>query len=105
MIDVNEKKSITLLAEFFDDNGEAVQPSSGSYRIDDVSSGDEVKGDTPFTPTGVTHEIKITAAENAIVNSAKKSEVKRVTVSWNYGIGKDSNDEYKYKVINLTKVT
>lgn len=102
---INEKTTYTLTLTFTDESGSAVTPSAGTYRIDDVSSGAEIKGETAFTPSASTHDLIITASENAILNTANSSEKRRVTVTVTYGMARQMTEEYFYSVKNLGKVT
>ena len=45
---VNEKSTSIVTLSFADEAGNAVTPTSGTYRIDDVASGTQIKGDTAF---------------------------------------------------------
>lgn len=102
---VNEKTTSIVTLSFTDEAGNAVTPTSGSYRIDDVSSGTQVKGDTAFTPGSSTHELTILDTENAILAAANARELRCVTVSITYGSGKKCTAEYRYYVVNLLKIS
>jgi hypothetical protein len=101
---VPEKSTAVLTVSFKDENGNPVTPSSGSYRIDDVASGEEVTADTPFTPVGSSHDIEITPAENAMQGTGL-SEDRRVTLSFTYSGTKQGKAEYIYRLKNLSKVS
>ncbi len=101
---VNEKSSAILTLTFEDESENAVTPDSGIYRIDDIDSGTEIKGDTAFTPSSSTHDITLTATENAIIDSTQPYETKLVTVTFVYGT-KQGTGEYQYKVRNLRKIS
>jgi len=102
---VNEKSTSVVTLSFTDEDGNAVTPTAGSYRIDDVATGTQIKGDTPFTPVGSTHDLVIGDTENAILNAANERELRCVTVSVTYGSGKKCTAEYRYYVINLLKIS
>lgn len=101
---VNEQSSY-LLDVAFDENKVPVTPSGGTYRIDDVDSGMQILGETPFTPAGATHRLVITPAQNALLNTTNPSERRRVTIVWQYGSGKQGTAEYVYTVRNLAGVS
>ena len=100
---VNEKSVAVLTLLFKDEDGALINPSTASYRVDDKSSGSNITAATTINPVDGMYDIVITAAQNAIVDSAKVFETKVVTVSWTYGTG-DANAEYEYRVKNLLKV-
>lgn len=103
MEEINDQSTSVLTASFFDEAGNPVTPTSGDYRIDDLASGSVIKGTTAISPTGVTHDITISSAENKIVNEALLSEIRLVTVTWNYS-GKKATGEYRYRIKNLIKL-
>jgi hypothetical protein len=102
---INENTTLTLLMAFEDEEEAAVIPTSVEYRIDDVASGDEILDWTTFTPSAATHNLVITAAQNAILDGTLAKEKKRVSFKVAYGIDKEATDEYIYAVRNLTKIT
>lgn len=102
---VNEKTTSVVTLSFKDEAGNPVQPTSGSYRIDDTASGIEIKEDTAFTPAGTTHDLVISDSENALLGQDNSRELRCVTVSVTYGAGKKINAEYRYYVVNLLKIT
>ncbi len=102
---INEKTTFVITATFRDLTGELVTPSSASYRIDDVISGSEIRGDTPFTPEGSSYDITISKDENRILDNAHNTEERIVTVKFVFGIdNKEGNGEYRYIVKNLLKI-
>ena len=102
---VNEKSTSIVSLTFTDNTGALVTPSAGTYQIHDAASGTEIRAETPFTPTGSTHDITITATENRILDAARNVEERIVTVSFTFGAGKNGNGEYRYGVKNLTKIS
>lgn len=102
---VNESTTFVVTLTFTDEDGDAVTPTSGTYRIDDVDAGTEILDDTAFSPSASTHDITITAAQNAILDSTLKTEKHRMTVTWLYGGTKQGNEEYIFGVVNLAKIT
>ena len=103
---INEMTTLVITATFRDLNGALVTPSSASYRIDDAISGSQIRGDTPFTPAGSSHDITISANENRILDNAHNAEERIVTVKFIFGIdNKEGNGEYRYVVKNLMKIS
>lgn len=102
---VNEKTDSILNIGFKDENGNLVVPAAASYRIDDVASGEEIKGATNITPLSSSVDVAITANENRILDEALSYEERVVTLSYSYGDGKEANEEYLYRVKNLRKIS
>lgn len=102
---INENTTLIVRLSFKDENSIGVIPSAAQYRIDDVDSGAQILDWTSFTPSADTHDLTITAAQNAIMASDREQEKKRVTVEITYGVTDNkATDEYVYVVKNLTKI-
>lgn len=105
MDSVNEKSSATVTVEVKDKDKVLAQPTSATYRIDDVDSGDEVRADKVITMAGGTEEIDLEFADNTMVDATKKKEVRRLTVDAIYNAGVDEvHEEFLYELINLEEV-
>lgn len=102
---VNERSTSIVTLTFRDENGAAVTPGAASYRIDDVASGTEILDDTAFTPSSDIHQLTISDTQNRILTAANVREERLVTISITYGTGRKLNQEYRYYVMNLTKIT
>ena len=102
---VNEGSSCVVQVSFCDENEDPVIPTVGTYRIDDVGSGTAICASTAFTPTAATHNIQISATENRILDATKQQERRLVTVTYQYGAGKQGTGDYTYLVKNLSKVS
>lgn len=102
--EVNEKSTSYLSVTFKDKAGAAAAPASATYRIDCITTGTAIKGDTALTPAG-TVEIAITPNENRIVTPGNARERRRVTVTATYGATDSVSDEFDYDVVNLSHVT
>lgn len=105
---INEKSSWFVTCAFADEEGAAVTPSSGSYRIDNLEADGsyaEVRAETPFAPSGPEHEIEITAAENAMLDQGRASETRVLTVTFSYGADRQGTAEYRYIVRNLGSIS
>jgi hypothetical protein len=102
---VNEKSTAYLTATFKDKAGVAQAPALAHYRIDDVESGQTVRGETEITAPGAVVELVLTVVDNTLVNQAAKHELRRVTVVGEYGAGDAVTAEYIYDVVNLKGVS
>ena len=101
---VNDGSTAFLTITFKDKNGDPIVPDSAEYRIDDVDSGNSVKGVTAFSPTLSTHELEITKDENEMVNDDRAFERRRVTVRWLYDGGNSRGVAvFVYEVKNVWK--
>jgi hypothetical protein len=101
MESVNEGTTSILILTFKDENGDPVIPLSGTYRIDDLDSGTGITGDTGFTPSLSTYNLVIGATANRILSGAAEKELRRVTVTFQYGASGQGTGEYFYEVKNL----
>ena len=98
---VPEKTTYVVTLSFADEAGNAVTPSSGTYRVDDVESGTEIKGTTAFSPSGSPCQLVIAATDNAMHDPARTSERRLVTVTVQYGAGRQITGEHLFIIRNL----
>ena len=101
---VNEESTAYLTVQFKDKDGNLAAPSSASYRIDCLTNGQEVRGDTALTPAS-SIEITLTDTDYAIIDQTNSVERRLVTIMASYGAGDDINDEYEHDLKNLRKKT
>lgn len=101
---VNEKSTAYLSVTFRDKAGAAQAPTTASYRIDDVTTGQQVRDDTDIASPASTVELTLTVADNTLKNPIATTEQRRVTVTAEYGAGDAVRAEYIYEVINLAGV-
>jgi hypothetical protein len=99
--EVNERSTLMLTVSFFDEDSVAVTPDAATYRIDDPTSRTNILPATAITPLGVTADLEITSDENRVIRSRSASEVRVLTVEFDYGTGKHGTAEYRYRVLNL----
>ncbi len=104
MDEINDQNTCILAVSFKDENGDPVTPSSGKYKINDFASGSVIKPETSFIPSGSSHNITISSAENKIINESKETETRIVTVIWTYD-SKKGTAEFIYKIKNLKFLT
>jgi hypothetical protein len=102
---VNEKTTPTLNVEFFDENGNAVTPTTATYQIDDVQSGQSVRAETAIPSLAASVDIVLTLLDTSIINTTLPAESRLVTVKFQYGASKQGIKEYRYLLQNLSKVT
>ena len=101
---VNEKSTAYLSVTFRDKAGAAQAPATATYRIDDVATGQTVRGDTDIGTPDSTVELTLTVDDNTLKNAIAAAEQRRVTVVAEYGAGDAVRAEYIYEVVNLVGV-
>jgi hypothetical protein len=102
---INEKTTLLVTAAFFDEDGIAATPSAATYRIHDRASGTVIVAVTTLTGLGITKQIEITSAQNAMVAAGAATEEHVLTLEWDYGSGRHGSDEYRWLLRNLVGVS
>lgn len=95
---VSARTTAYLTVRFLDKNGVAASPAGISYRIDCMTSGQEIRDDTPIDPQAIL-EITIKASENAMINGTNTKERRRVTVVATYGEDDEAVGTFFYFVV------
>lgn len=88
-----------------DGNTPESAPTSLSYRIDNVTGGGEILGDTPVSPSVVSGELAITSAQNALVDQVNPSELHRVRITATFGVGDTLSRSIYIEVRNIGGVS
>lgn len=103
---VYEKNTYRIRASFTDDSGAAVTPTSGSYRVDDITSNAlvEIIDTTAFTPSTTYYDIIIPSSSNVLIDQSREEETRLVTVIFSYGSGRQGAGKYEYTLKNLKSV-
>lgn len=105
MLTVNENTTLVMELGFTNENQVPVVPGASRYRLDDYATGDQILAWTDFLPAANTHNLVITAQQNAVRNGALPVEKKRLTVKLTYSDdGKEATAQYIYAVRNLVKI-
>ena len=81
-------------------NGKPFTPTTARYRLDDLASSTEMIAWTDLT-VGETMTILVPATANAIIDSARATEERVVTVQTDYGTSVQTSAEKIYRVYNL----
>lgn len=102
---VNEGSTAYLTVAFFDEDGDALAPTSATWQVHDVRSGQVMQAEASIAPISASVTLTVPPAANAIVTAANERETRRVTIKAAYGTGQAINAQYDYEVINLTYVT
>ena len=112
MIDcANERSTPVTRITFKDDNGDPVVPAAAFYRIDDVGSGTEVRGETEIiipSPATAEADIRWSQADTTILDESNAYETRLMTVWWTYGNDSPPNQgssQYYLNIKNLFGMT
>ena len=100
---VNEGSTAWVPVVFNDRTGTPSAPTSATYRIDCLTTGEVVLEDTAL-PAGAEVEIELTPADNAIIDPANRTERRQITVEALFGAGQAHNQVFLYEVVNLSAV-
>ena len=106
MVDsVNEGSQIFITATHLDKLEAPTQPTSLRYRIDDVRAGTQILDWTAIVvgSPGTSHEITVTAAQNAMLNTLLAVEAKELTLETT-SFSDVRNDTFLWNVVNLRAV-
>lgn len=99
-----EGSTAWLSITFKDRLGVVQQPVSATYRVDDVTSGTQIRGDTAITGLAPTVLLVLTPSDNIIVDAARAMEKRRVTIKSSFGASDAHNEQFDYLVKNLSNV-
>lgn len=83
---VNERTTRYLTAAFRSKTGTPAAPASVTYRVDCLTTGQNVRPWSAVTP-GASVEIVLDADDNALRVASNERELRRVTVVASYGAG------------------
>jgi hypothetical protein len=103
MDEFNERSRADIAVAFTDPAGAPVVPATITYSTKCRTTGTPIKADIPVTPAASV-TITLDSADQAIQNSANPYELKVLTIKSTYGVGDECNDEYVYRVKNLSGV-
>lgn len=100
---INERSTAYLTASFFDADGQPAAPSSVTYSVYCMTSGQQLRAATSVTPAA-TVTIQLGATDTLIVGPANAFERRRVTVSAIYGADDELHQDIEVVVRNLNRV-
>jgi len=101
----NENSTVIVNAAFVDEDGAPVTPNAAKYRVDDHASETAIVALTAISPLSTAVDIEIPGSANKMVDTTKRTEVRKVTVQFTYGSGRRGTAEYRYELVNLQFVT
>jgi hypothetical protein len=100
---INERTTAYLRIQMIGPDGELALPSAVVYRIDELATGREIRGNTPVPPA-TTVDITLTPEETRIIGDAYQDQTRLLTVQATYGIDDTLHDEFEFVIRNLRKV-
>lgn len=96
---VEEKSSFTATA-YFRDGDAGTTPTTARYRIDDITSGDNIRAWTDLTPAE-SIDITITPDDNQITTSGKRENRRQLTVETNTDLDTQTRERVFWTVKNI----
>jgi hypothetical protein len=101
LTEFNERSTVVITATFTDEDGDPVTPDSATYRIDDEAARTNIQPATIIGSLDSSVELVVTDEQNAILKPRSKSELRTVTVEWDYATDKHGTAQFKYRLLNL----
>ena len=101
LLEVNERTTQVITVAFNDKNGDTVNPSAATYRLDDKQRRVVIVDTTSIGSLATSVDIEITPAQNYIIRPRSVYEIRTLTVHYEWGSGRAANSEYRYKLMNL----
>lgn len=94
------ERSSFVSTVYFRDGNTATTPSAVKYRIDCLTTGENLKAWTSLTP-GASINITVTASENAIQAQSNNKEKKQITVAAEPDTDGETRDYVTWKTKNI----
>lgn len=104
MIYVNEKSTSYLTVTALDAEGAAAQPTSATYDVIDIASGEKIKDGETLVFTDGSVIITLDKEDATIIDQSCRKEKRIVAVHIIYGDNDELHDEFNFYVINLTNL-
>lgn len=99
---VNENSTSRFTMNPLDEDGNAFVPTNARWRLDDVTSGNEVVSWTVIGTPAKTMTVQIDAADNGIIDENVAEEEKVFTFETDYGTTSAHVEDLVYTVRNMT---
>jgi len=104
LFETTERSTFPITVSFLDENAVAATPTAATYRLDDEASKVNLVPVTAISPLSTAVDIWITSDQNRIIRPRSKSEIRTLTVEFDYESENGpahATAEYKYKLVNL----
>lgn len=98
-VDAKEGASFTMTARARSSNS-STTPTTARYRIDCLTSGQNIKGWTALTPSA-SMSISITPTDNALKDAGRDYEYRQVTVEVDTNLSSQNRDITVYRLDNI----
>ncbi len=76
---VTELSTHWVTLDVYDKDGNPATPSELKYRIDDLDTGEQILDDTAVVSPTESNDVKLTPANNTLLDSNNLSELRRLT--------------------------
>lgn len=101
MAQINEGTKYEFNVRPLNAQGNAYTPTTGRYKMTDKDTSTEMLAWTSFGTLSTSMDEEISGLLNTIINSAKPSETKVITIELDWSTPDQSTTEHEYEVINL----
>lgn len=101
--EITERSTYFITVSFLDEDGDPVIPDAATYRLDSLTRPKtNILPATAFPSLSTSVDIVITSDQNQIYNNRNASELREMTVEFDYdGSTKHGTAKYPYRVLNL----
>lgn len=97
---VNEEGTIYIDVTFYNTDNETFTPAAAQYRIDCLTTGNEVRSWTDLVPAeSIT--IAVTGSDNQIFSEVNNREMRQIVVKYTDSFGREQISQSQYRVDNL----
>lgn len=100
MSTVNENSTSRFTSNPINEDGDAFTPDTARYRLDDITTGNEIIAWTSISPTSTEMVITIPASKNSIIDESKSEEDKVLTIETDFGTDSQHVEWQIYTVTN-----
>jgi hypothetical protein len=104
LFECNERSTFPVTVTFLDEDGAAVVPTAATYRLDDEGNRRNIQPATNFPSLATSVDLWITSDQNFIIRSRSQSEIRTLTVEFDYESTNGpahGTAQYRYRLINL----
>ena len=104
-MEINELSTSTFTVRPLNESGTAFTPTNARYRLDDVTTGNNVIDWTEIGTPSTEMEIIIPASSHTILDTNREHEEKILTVQTDFGTDNQHVEEFIYELRNLSFVS
>ncbi len=96
----NEGDSFSIRVKLFDEDGAAVVPDTARYKIEDLTSGRNIRAYTDLA-VAAEMDVSITSSDNVILSERSRLERRQLVIQTNHGEDDQRVGTYEWDVRNL----